>query len=54
MWQAVSGTTRITPPPALFENGVEYIWQVEAIDREGEVRMVSPPQSFTLSEIAKP
>jgi hypothetical protein len=54
VWQAVSGTTRIMPPPAIFEKGVEYTWQVEAIDREGEVRMVSPTQSFILSEIPKP
>lgn len=54
VWQAVSGTTRIAAPPATFENGVEYTWQVEAIDREGGVRMVSPFQSFILGEIAKP
>lgn len=54
VWQAVSGTTRIAAPPAMFEKGVEYTWQVEALDREGDVRMVSPSQSFTLGEIAKP
>jgi hypothetical protein len=54
VWQAVSGTTRIIPPPAIFEKGVEYTWQIEAIDRDGVVRMVSPPQSFTLGDIAKP
>lgn len=54
VWQAISGTTRIIPPPAIFEKGVEYTWQIEAIDREGEVRMVSPSQSFVLGDIAKP
>jgi hypothetical protein len=54
VWQAVSGTTRIMAPPAAFENGVEYTWHVEAIDREGVVRMVSPSQSFILSAIPKP
>ena len=54
VWRAISGTTRIIAPQAMFEKGVEYAWQVEAIDREGAVRMVSPSQSFVLSEIAKP
>jgi hypothetical protein len=54
VWQAVSGTTRIMPPPAIFEKGVEYTWQVEALDREGEVRMQSPSQSFILRDIPKP
>lgn len=40
---------KIAPSVELFEPGVEYRWSVEAIDREGEVRMTSPPQSFTLS-----
>jgi hypothetical protein len=54
VWQAVSPTTRIMPPPAIFDQGVEYTWQVEALDREGEVRMQSPSQSFILRDIAKP
>lgn len=54
VWQAVSGTTRIMPPPAILEKGVEYTWQVEALDREGVVRMQSPSQSFILRDIAKP
>jgi len=40
---------RIDAPVGLFEPGVEYRWTVDAIDREGDVRMTSPPQVFTLS-----
>lgn len=48
VWSAETKTTRIAPTVALNE-GVEYRWRVEAIDREGEVRMTSPSQSFTYS-----
>jgi hypothetical protein len=48
VWQAVGAATRIAPPSDRFEQGIEYSWQVEALDREGEVRMVSPPQLFVI------
>jgi hypothetical protein len=34
------------PPPGVIERDVQYEWLVEAIDREGNVRMTSPPQRF--------
>jgi hypothetical protein len=48
VWQTETTGTKVTPPgnvnfPA---GGTELRWIVEAIDREGEVRMTSPPQSF--------
>jgi len=48
VWQSEAAATRVAPPQNLFERGVEYSWQVEAIDREGDVRMVSPPQPFVI------
>ena len=40
---------RVAPPPAgTIERDVQYEWQVEALDREGNVRMTSPSQSFVV------
>jgi hypothetical protein len=47
VWQAeTTGLTVAPPPSGVLERDVQYEWQVEAIDREGSVRMTSPPQSF--------
>jgi 4-amino-4-deoxy-L-arabinose transferase-like glycosyltransferase len=47
VWQAeTTGLTVAPPPSGVLERDVPYEWQVEAIDREGNVRMTSPPQSF--------
>jgi len=32
----------------VLERDVPYEWRVEAIDREGNVRMTSPPQPFVV------
>ena len=47
IWQGETTGLQIDAPSAAFESGVEYQWIVEAIDREGDVRMTSPPQTFT-------
>jgi len=47
----VAETTRpraAAPPPGTIERDVQYEWQVEALDREGNVRMTSPSQSFVV------
>lgn len=49
VWQADTSAQRLDAPAGVFEDNVEYRWSVEAIDREGEVRMTSPPQVFTVS-----
>lgn len=54
VWQTDTTASRVDAPAAIFESRVEYRWQVEGLDREGGVRIVSRPQPFTLSEIAKP
>jgi hypothetical protein len=47
VWQTETTGLRVAPPPSgVLERDVQYEWQVEAIDREGNVRMTSPPQSF--------
>ena len=46
-WRGETTASRIAAPAGVFDAGIEYRWVVEAIDREGEVRMTSPPQSFT-------
>ena len=48
VWSGETTTSRIAPPAVFVEN-LEYRWSVEAIDREGEVRMTSPSRSFTYS-----
>ena len=49
VWQAETSDLRLAPPPAgTIERDVQYEWQVEAMDREGNVRMTSPPQSFVV------
>ena len=45
VWQAETTATRITPPNGVIRLG-QYRWIVEGIDREGDVRITSPPQSF--------
>jgi len=49
VWQTETTGLRVAPPPSgVLERDVQYEWQVEAIDREGNVRMTSPPQPFTV------
>jgi hypothetical protein len=48
IWTATSPTTRLSQSMPLLERGVEYTWQVDAIDREGAVRLQSPRQAFSL------
>jgi hypothetical protein len=49
VWRGETAATRLAPPPAgTIERDVQYEWQVEALDREGHVRMTSPPQSFVV------
>ncbi len=49
VWQAETSQLRLAPPPTgTIERDVQYEWQVEAMDREGNVRMTSPPQSFVV------
>lgn len=48
-WQGDTTTTRLEPPATLrVEPGIEYTWQVEALDAEGSVRMSSPRTAFTV------
>lgn len=47
-WQTETAALRVAAPRDGLERNVEYRWTVEAIDREGEVRMTSPPQPFTI------
>jgi hypothetical protein len=49
VWQTETGAQRVAPPVSgTIERDVQYEWQVEALDREGNVRMTSPPQSFVV------
>jgi hypothetical protein len=49
VWQAETAALSVAPPAAgIIQRDVQYEWQVEAIDREGNVRMTSPPQPFTV------
>jgi hypothetical protein len=49
IWQTETITLSAAPPPAgIIQRDVQYEWQVEAIDREGNVRMTSPPQPFVV------
>ena len=49
VWRGESRSRRIEAPAGAFDANVEYRWSVEALDRAGDVRMTSPPQTFTLS-----
>jgi hypothetical protein len=47
VWQGETTALSLAPPPpGVIERDVQYEWLVEAIDREGNVRMTSPPQRF--------
>ena len=49
VWQTETTGLSAAPPPAgVIQRDVQYEWQVEAIDREGNVRMTSPPQPFVV------
>jgi hypothetical protein len=49
VWREETRALRMAPPqPGTIERDVEYEWQVEALDSEGNVRMTSPPQSFVV------
>ena len=49
VWQTETTTLSAAPPPAgIIQRDVQYEWQIEAIDREGNVRMTSPPQPFVV------
>lgn len=49
VWQTETTSLSAPPPPAgVIQRDVQYEWQVEAIDREGTVRMTSPPQPFSV------
>jgi hypothetical protein len=49
VWQTETTTMRVAPPPAgTIVRDVQYEWRVEALDREGNVRMTSPSQSFVV------
>lgn len=49
VWRMETTATRLAPPAAgTIERDVQYEWQVEALDREGNVRMTSPSQSFVV------
>lgn len=49
VWQTETTGLSAAPPPAgVIQRDVQYEWQVEAIDREGNVRMTSPSQPFSV------
>lgn len=48
VWTGEATAPRIEAPSGVFDENVEYRWVVEAIDREGDVRMTSPPRAFTI------
>ena len=49
VWETeTTGLSVAPPPPGVIQRDVQYEWQVEAIDREGNVRMTSPPQPFSV------
>jgi hypothetical protein len=48
VWQSETSGLTLAPPTGVFVRDVEYAWQVEAVDREGVVRMTSPSQSFVV------
>jgi hypothetical protein len=49
VWQTeTAGLSAAPPPSGVIQRDVQYEWLVEAIDREGNVRMTSPPQPFVV------
>ena len=49
IWQGETTGLSLAPPPSgVIVRDVQYEWFVEAIDREGNVRMTSPPQPFVV------
>ena len=49
VWQTeTTALTASSPPAGVIQRDVQYEWQVEAIDGEGNVRMTSPPQPFVV------
>jgi hypothetical protein len=46
VWTAETAATRMSPPPGTLQPGISYRWRVEALDREGVVRMSSPETAF--------
>ena len=49
IWTLESTAPRLVPPASAHLPPGEYSWQVEALDREGVVRMSSPPQRFQVA-----
>jgi hypothetical protein len=50
VWTGESTETRVALPASVpLEPGVDYQWQVEALDAEGAVRMSSPRTQFALA-----
>ncbi len=45
-WSGTVHEPQASPPESALQPGREYTWYVEALDREGEVRMTSPRQTF--------
>jgi hypothetical protein len=49
VWSGETNALRIEAPAGVLDANIEYRWTVEALDREGDIRMTSPSQSFTWS-----
>lgn len=47
VWEVETSDLKVAPPLNVFVRDVEYRWQVQALDREGHVRLTSPSQPFT-------
>jgi hypothetical protein len=49
IWMSTTETASVTVDPSLiFDRGVEYAWQVEALDLSGDARLTSPRQTFVV------
>jgi hypothetical protein len=49
VWRASTNASAIDlPSPSPLQPGVEYTWLVEALDRDGDVRLRSAPVPFTI------
>lgn len=48
VWEIETADVKVSPPLNVFVRDVEYRWQVQALDREGHVRLTSPSQPFTV------
>lgn len=48
VWELEVTGLKAAPPLNMFVRDVEYRWQVQALDREGHVRLTSPSQPFTV------